>query len=345
MKYFSKFVGPSHSGVDWNLITENMDKDIIGVSAPKKATFAEKERICEFLFNEEKNYWHLFTQGKQTEILLITEEDFRFATNLVGMCADRYPDVKMYTFEVMDNHIHEALSGESERCLEMFNLFRNRLQRYLQNQGRMSLLTNFQATLLPITNLNSLRNTIAYINRNGYLANSEYTPFSYPWGAGNLYFSSLYNVLDRIKKISINSLSVREKRVFCKSKDVLMSDRIKVLDNDIYIPSFCHVKEGEKFFRDAHHYFSILCRNLEANSEIAKLLGDSLSVSDEDMYYAACHLCEKHFNVKKIPLLTPHAKLEIAKMLHFDYNATNQQLRRILKLPIEEIDVLFPKER
>ena len=66
-------------------------------------------------------------------------------------------------------------------------------------------------------------------------------------------------------------------------------------------------------------------------------------VSDEEMYYVACYLSESSYNVKKLTLLTPCAKLDIAKTLHFDYNATNQQLRRILKLSQEEINTLFPK--
>lgn len=320
-----------------------MEKDLTGASEPPKTTYLDKERFCESRFSDEFPFWHLFTQGKLTEILFISEEDFRFVTNLIGICADRFPDVKMYTFVIMNNHVHEILSGKQERCQEMFDMFYARLQRYFGNQKRTVDLTHFKATLLPITDLKALRNEIVYVNRNGYVANSAYSPFSYPWGAGNLYFSSLSATLQMINWTPFNALSLRAQRRFGKSKDTVVSNQIKVYQDIIFIPSFCYIKEGESFFRDAHHYFSLLSRNYEANSLIAKKLGDSMIVSDEEMYYVACYLSESSYNVKKLTLLTPCAKLDIAKTLHFDYNATNQQLRRILKLSQEEINTLFPK--
>lgn len=34
---------------------------------------------------------------------------------------------------------------------------------------------------IPITSLQMLRNEIVYVHRNGYVVNSAFTPFSYPW--------------------------------------------------------------------------------------------------------------------------------------------------------------------
>lgn len=320
-----------------------MEKDSAGASALNNRTYFDKENECEFRFREGGPFWHLCTPGHLTEILFRNDDDFRFGMNLTGICADRFPQVKMLTFELMSNHIHDILSGEKRYCEDMFDMFYSRLKRFFRNSDRSVDLSAFQPQLIPIDNLNSLRNEIAYVNRNGFLVNSSYSPFSYPWGAGNLYFSSMFQLIVFLDGISFNSLSIRDKKNICRSKDYTLSNNVKVFDNNILVPSYCKIREGESYFRDAHHYINLLLKSFEAFSETAKRLGDSIFISDEEMFDVVCYLCRKHFGVKKPNLLASEAKLEIAKMMHFDYNASNKQIQRILKLGQGIICTLFPQ--
>lgn len=48
---------------------------------------------------------------------------------------------------------------------------------------------SFRMSLKSVCDLRTLRNTIVYVNRNGYVVNPAYTPFSYPWGTGRYYFN------------------------------------------------------------------------------------------------------------------------------------------------------------
>ena len=41
----------------------------------------------------------------------------------------------------------------------------------------------FSPTLKEIADIDAIRNTIVYINRNGFVSNHNYTSYSYPWGA------------------------------------------------------------------------------------------------------------------------------------------------------------------
>jgi hypothetical protein len=47
----------------------------------------------------------------------------------------------------------------------------------------------------------------------------------------------------------------------------------------------------------------------------------------------------------KLSGLTPGQRVEIARKLHFDYNASNQQIRRLLKLDISLLGEMFPEAR
>ena len=317
-----------------------MEKGSSGTSAACSRTFFDKENQCEYYFNNTGLFWHLFTPGHLAGLLFRNDEEFGFGMNLMGFCADRFPMLKIYTFELMNNHLHSILSGKKEYCEEMFDMFKARLQRYLTIQGTETDMKAFKASLIHIADLQALRNEIVYVNRNGYLVKSSYTPYSYLWGAGWLYYNPIYKLLP---STTFNTLSIRDKRSICRSRDVTMSDRIEVLNNIILPSSFCCIKEGECFFRDAHHYFNLLSKNYEAYSQIAKRLKDSVFLSDEEMYSAVKSICSKNYNLSKPALLPSTVKIDLAKKMHYEYNASNKQIERILKMEAAIIESLFPK--
>ena len=96
------------------------------------------------------------------------------------------------------------------------------------------------------------------------------------------------------------------------------------------------------FFRDAHQYFNMLTKNYEAYAEFSSLLGDSSLLTDEEMYSLACTMAKKLFNVNNLSLLSEAGKAEMARKMHFDYHASNGQLKRILKLDAQVLEAMFP---
>ena len=280
----------------------------------------------------------MYTPGNLTSVLFVDKEDFKFAMNLVAQVAVKNPEVRIYTFEVMNNHFHFILSGDEEKCRALFELLKEKLERYLRNKGRNINLSKFNCFLVQIMDLKTLRNEIIYANRNGYVARHDCTPFSYPWGAGMAIFNP---VVELIPKQDYSKLTVREKREICKSKDIDLPGDLKVHDGVILPSSYCATKETEQIFRDPHHYFSMLSKNWEAYSEIAKRLGDTVIITDEEMYGAVSALCAKEYGIKKPGNLNPTQKIELAKRMKQDYFASNKQIKNILRLDIGIVEELF----
>lgn len=50
----------------------------------------------------------------------------------------------------------------------------------------------------------------------------------------------------------------------------------------------------------------------------------------------------KHHNIKQPSLLSAKEKIEMARIMHRNYNASNRQIRNILKLGKEIVEELFP---
>ena len=338
----------------------------------RAVTLYEQDKICESRFYEAGECWHLYTAGSETEILFTSDLDFAFGMNIVGISADHFRDaIKIYTFTLMNNHIHVVLSGSSQSCVEFFNHFKLRLQYYFRSMDRIVDLRHFTPKLSAITELKRMRNTIAYVNRNGYKYRLSYNPFSYQWGAAPYMYNTIHKLL---KTNTFSSLSITKRRKLLFSKKVDCSDALRYLDltfrgnkcvefADIYLPendddtkensvttysmilpsSFCHLSTSQGFFRNNHNYFWHLTKNREADADEALRIGDTSALVDEDVYEEIVKQSQMHYGTKKISSLDLLQRIEIAKIMHRDFLCSGNQLKRILKLEDSVVNTLFPK--
>lgn len=306
-------------------------------------TFNEKENLCGYLYNEAVRelgpFWHVYTPGKLQEQFNHTVEDYKFSVTNLALSALE-AGVIIVTDAHMENHIHSLTGGTEERCRQMMRLYIDRSQRYLNKLGRtidLSGLSGYKVDL--IKDLGMMRNEIAYINRNGYVDDPRYLPFSYPWGGGCLYFNPF---AQRITGTPYPELPYKEKRLLTMSRVKDLPDYFKVKNGMILPSSYVNYRLGESMFRDAHHYFSAITTNVEAYSAEAKSLGDTTVLTRDEMYRVAKMISKRDYNVDAPSLLPPRAKIEVARIMHSDYNASNAQIRMILKMDQQDVEVLFP---
>lgn len=301
-------------------------------------TFAEKERVCERAFDENGPFWHVYTDGSIMIDLFSSDEEKKEGMIALAVCSVLFREVDLVTFELMHNHVHLIMRGAREECLEFFDMFKRRLKRVFQRLGRAIDWDRFEAQILEIETLKALRNEIIYVNRNAYVANHRYTPFSYPWGGGWAYFNPVIELLP-IK--SVCEMGARRVRELTRFREVDQIRDLKFVGDVPYIPSFCRIDVGQSVFQDARSYFHALSRNAEAYSQIASRLKDSVFLTDDEMFVVAARCAESEFSTM-LRVLTPDQKIQLARKLHYNYNASNGQLRRILSLDIAVINELFP---
>lgn len=308
----------------------------------KVKSYLELERECESLFLSQEPIWHLYTPGESTDLLFTNQDDFVAGMNMVALSALDHSEVKKFTFELMNNHIHSVIAGEKDHVIKFFDAFKKRLSRYLLSKERYTNVLSIKPSLKLITDLKALRAIILYVNRNGYVINPNVTPFSYPWGANMYYF----NPGTRNQKCRFYSeMTVREKRTICKSHKCDYPGTLVITNGYISPLCYCDVDTGEKFFRDAHHYFTSIVKSIESYSEIAKELGDKIYLNDNELFSVAVTCTNKKFGKGKLIELNNEERLELAKTLYFDYSASNKQISRILRLDQYTVDTLFPKKK
>ena len=305
-------------------------------------SFSEKESACEFQFrNACETYsglWHYCTPGHLNLSVNITADDYDFSVNNLAISAAE-AGVTVLTDSHMANHLHALLACRREQCFVMEEAYLYRMGKRLKAIGRDVDLSRFRCDdPIQIKDLTMARYEIIYIHRNRYIVDPRYTPFSDPWSGASVYFN---HRIEEVGSLSFSELPYRTKRMICMRSNPAAPDSYRFRDGRILPSSYLAFRLGESFFRDAQHYLALLTKKAEAYSEVAKRLGDQIILTDEEMYQTVTVLAKQGYDIKQAALLPPKAKVDLARKMHFDYNATNSQIQRLLKLDIGIIRELF----
>ena len=115
-----------------------------------------------------------------------------------------------------------------------------------------------------------------------------------------------------------------------------------VINGHISPVTFCAIELGKAMFRDAHHYFSMISKNVEAYGELANELDDGEFLTDPELFTQVSKLLMHNYGTNSLRDLTKPQKLDLARMLRQDFHSSNGQIRRVLGLTQYDVDSLFP---
>ena len=260
-------------------------------------SFGERERSCETTFQNCLPCWHTYTSGKETPVIFVNDNDLALVMNIIAQAAYLFSGkVVIIAFAVMNNHLHFVLSGDAHWINEMMSFILKRIKRAFGLNKPPTI------TSKPIEDVQSMRNHIVYVHRNGYVANHNYTPFSYPWGSGTYYY---------------------------------MPERTGTAFADVSSIG------NRSMFRDAHHYFSMVSKNVEAYAGIAVDIDDGEFLTDQELFSQIQKVIREKYRLGSVRELSNAQKLDLARTLHYDYRSSNGQIRRVLGLSQYDVDQLF----
>lgn len=291
-------------------------------------SYQEKESACEAVFRSFGQCWHLWTPA-DFEIIFRNDEDFRAGMNIIGVCVASMPDVTMLTYEIMSNHLHLCVAGTMKCLLALFERIKETLRRHFKCLGRNISWQDFSAGIRELKTLKELRTVIIYINRNGYVVHQDCSPFTYPWGANRYFFNPDAKTL---ALTFAKNISLRERRLISHSRMADAVEGLRSFEGCALPLSFCTIGDAEAVFRDESNYFFRLGKCVEANKDIADEIKDSVFYNDDELFSAICQISRERFGTGRLTQLSPVAKLELAKRMHYDYNASSKQIIRFLKL-------------
>lgn len=95
-------------------------------------------------------------------------------------------------------------------------------------------------------------------------------------------------------------------------------------------------------FRDAHHYFAMVSKNVEEYVSLAAELDDGEFLTDPELFVRLRFLVREDYGVSSLRDLTKPQKLDVARRLRREFRSSNGQIRRVLGLTQYEVNTLFP---
>ena len=105
---------------------------------------------------------------------------------------------------------------------------------------------------------------------------------------------------------------------------------------------FCVINFGMAMFRNAHHYFSMVSKSVEAYSGIAAEVDDDEFLTDTELYSHIGRILRNQYQGLSLRNISKAQRLDLARTLRFEFRSSNDQIRRLLGLTKYEVDALFP---
>lgn len=256
------------------------------------------ESVCSCVFKEMMPCFHLWTSEK-CEVIFRTEDEFRAGMNIIGICAKLFPEIRIITFEVMSNHLHLTVSGAEDTALAYFETIKKFLMRHFRKLGRCIDWTGFNVGIREVLTLEDLRNVIVSV---------------------------------ALAKLLSHQSTQRERQNAINSRIADNIDGLTMFEGSICPLSFCDITSGQKIFRGASHYFNKLGKSIENQKEIAKEISESIYYTDDELFSAITAIARKKYNISSLKEAESMVKLDLARTMKFEYNATAKQIARFLKI-------------
>lgn len=294
------------------------------------------ESPAEQVFRQFGPFVHLYTKPLEHNVYFHDKQDRTVAINFLSIAVSQ-SGCRLLAFAFMSNHFHFILRG-TPREIDIFREeFSRRFMQYVHRRGILQ--DEMTATVNPINDVRQLRTEIAYVLRNPFVVRSDIHVFANPWTSGHLYF----NPLLPHEGTPVSQLKGRASRNFFRShQPAEINSGIMVKDGEAQLWSFVDYQLVESLFDNARQFIYSVLKNVESLARIAEKLGEKASFSDEELLPQTLKLCREKFHAENIQALSAPDKIQLAQCLKFEYSASNKQIARLLKSPIDEVDALFP---
>jgi REP element-mobilizing transposase RayT len=291
-----------------------------------------KEITLEELYDGD--FYHVCTEGLETEVIMRDDEDFIVARNYLALSAWK-TKVFIVAFCLMSNHLHTLVGAKNRKdVLDFIRHFKQIYSTYLRNKyGLGHALKGHPECIVAISDIKYLRNCIAYILRNAVSAKICRKIEEYPWSSYNAYFMTDSNT----SGLPITSLKGRLRKKLLKTRMNLDDCPYRIDEQgSISVDSFVRTDLVHLTFNRSGRlflYYLGSCNDAQMEYEFASR--PLVQANDHDLLSSAEKVAAQRFKGKNIAMLTTSEKCSIIKYLFFNHKSTVPQLSRILGLSRE----------
>lgn len=273
-------------------------------------------------------FYLVTTDHLETRIWFRNQEDFKAAMNAIPLIA--YANgVVILAFILMSNHVHFVLQCTYEQAVAFINEFKRHCSFYLSRKYHLK--ETLKSNKVDIQELDfyeeSLERAIAYVQMNSVAANICLTASQYPWGTGDVFFSSALRTGTRIDQLSKRKLM---KLMHTNDIDALPADWL--IGPEGYILPECYVnkKYVEQLYGTPNRMNYFLNTSSKAQKHLENASQHLPSFKDQIILAALPDLLRTMFGKKHFGELHPGEQAECLRQIRYRFSADPKQIARVV---------------
>lgn len=256
------------------------------------------------------------------------DEDFITGMNYVAIQAAR-GRVTVLAFILMSNHLHFVVNGRWKDVKAFVDALKCRYSRYLYNKyGEKEFLRRNSVDIQEVEDVeDAIRRAIAYVQMNSVAANICLTASQYPWGTGDVFFSSALRTGTRIDQLSKRKLM---KLMHTNDIDALPADWL--IGPEGYILPECYVnkKYVEQLYGTPNRMNYFLNTSSKAQKHLENASQHLPSFKDQIILAALPDLLRTMFGKKHFGELHPGEQAECLRQIRYRFSADPKQIARVV---------------
>lgn len=279
----------------------------------------------------EKSFYHVCTDGNKIDWLFKDDNDFIAGINRIGICV-YITKIDLYSFVLMDNHVHFLVFGTLPECKDFINKYKQLTGKWIKNKYNLEGYANkLPAQIIRLKSEEYVLNVAAYIDRNITRTSYPYLPSEYRWGSAPYLFRNR-NIMVSSK---LSDYSKRGQRLLLNSH-IELPPSWRVFPDGMLNPiDFVCYDKMEKLFKTPTRYNYFLAKKVEGDIDQELQNGRQTYIIDKDLRPIVQTLAKRLFGEQDPKLLNIDSRLILARKLRYEYYSTPKQISRMLGLSLD----------
>lgn len=301
-------------------------------------TEQQAEWECQLAFRSRGPFCQVNTSHTETELIVVDDEDANTMISLIGYYA-LLLKVTVLAYHVMSTHLHVLYAASEDKAMNHMNAVLEQYGKYVWKKRGSFKVKKLEPKAFVITDLLQLRNEIAYVIRNGFVARFDVQLFGIVAGSGFLYYNEL---VPMIATRPFEELKLSEKRAILHMRDVQDLPGLRIMGQLIAPSCFVDYKLVEALYPNARRFVMSTMKNVEGQVAVAMSRGERPVLIDEELFAEIYRRCRQHYGYEGPSQLTLDQKKKMALELKREFGSSNGQIARTISLPLRMVDEMFP---
>ena len=300
----------------------------------------------------QKEFFHLCSDGNQSPDFIIGRKDFVAAMNIMALCASN-TDVDVVAFTIEDTHLHVLIYANRIECVNFKMMYEATYLRYAaRNRNGRSPFRLELEIFETAGDLDYVRNIAAYVVIQPTKDGKGILPFDYEWGSGSLYFrtdklplvwqSGDHGAINM--PIRFGCMTVDARRATIHSRKYTIPENWLVCNGIVLPNNYINVPLFEDIFKSHNRYRVFLSNNSARDAEILKRMAYERGVMLDDLEARdkCAAECKALYGTRDPRRLDSGSRIALAHVLRRRYRMTIRQIAKLIRLPESEVARYVP---